>query len=105
MKELVAVIKADFKTELLADSKIQASNTRAADSNFGPQNVIDGNKNTYWATDDKVKQATIEFTFKKPKALNRTKIKSLDIKKNNSDNINKNLSFFPFTFFNKGYTK
>ncbi|WP_427874149.1 discoidin domain-containing protein [Flavobacterium sp. MMS24-S5] len=33
--------------------------------------MIDGNKNTYWATDDKVKQATIEFTFKKPTAINR----------------------------------
>lgn len=71
LKELVATIKADFKTELLKGTKVQASNTRAADSNFGPQNVIDGNKNTYWATDDKVKQATIEFTFKKPTAINR----------------------------------
>ncbi|KRD61053.1 alpha-L-fucosidase [Flavobacterium sp. Root935] len=71
LKELVATIKADFKTELLAGSKVQASNIRAVDSNFGPQNVIDGNKNTYWATDDKVKQAAIEFTFKKPTAINR----------------------------------
>jgi alpha-L-fucosidase len=71
LKELVTTIKADFKTELLKGTKVQASNTRAADSNFGPQNVIDGNKNTYWATDDKVKQATIEFTFKKPTAINR----------------------------------
>lgn len=71
LKELVATIKADFKTELLAGAKVQASNTRAVDSNFGPEKVIDGNKNTYWATDDKVKQATIEFTFKKPTAINR----------------------------------
>ncbi|MCR4032049.1 MULTISPECIES: alpha-L-fucosidase [Flavobacterium] len=71
LKELVATIKADFKTELLKGTKVQASNTRVADSNFGPQNVIDGNKDTYWATDDKVKQATIEFTFKKPTAINR----------------------------------
>lgn len=71
LKELVATIKADFKTELLKESAVQASNTRAVDINFGPQNVIDGNKNTYWATDDKVKQATIEFTFKKPTAINR----------------------------------
>ncbi len=71
LKELVATIKADFKKELLAGTKIQASNTRGVDSNFGPQNVVDGNKNTYWATDDKVKQATIEFTFNKPTAINR----------------------------------
>lgn len=71
LKELVATIKADFKTELLKGTKVQASNTRAGDANFGPQHVIDGNKNTYWATDDKVKQATIEFSFKKPTAINR----------------------------------
>ncbi|WET02351.1 alpha-L-fucosidase [Flavobacterium sp. YJ01] len=71
LKELVATIKADFKKELLKETKVQASNIRANDSNFGPQNVIDGNKNTYWSTDDKVKQASIEFTFKKPTAINR----------------------------------
>lgn len=71
LKELVATIKADFKKELLAGTQVQASNIRANDSNFGPKNVIDGNKNTYWATDDKVKQATVEFTFKKPTAINR----------------------------------
>jgi len=71
LKELVATIKADFKKELLKGTTVQASNTRAADANFGPQNVIDGNKKTYWATDDKVKQASIQFTFKKPTAINR----------------------------------
>ncbi|MBW1655526.1 alpha-L-fucosidase [Flavobacterium quisquiliarum] len=71
LKELVATIKADFSKELLAGTQAQASNIRANDPNFGPQNVIDGNKNTYWATDDKVKQATVEFTFKKPTAINR----------------------------------
>ncbi|MFD2941752.1 alpha-L-fucosidase [Flavobacterium notoginsengisoli] len=71
LKELVATIKADFKKELLAEAQVQASNIRANDTNFGPQNVIDGNKNTYWATDDKVKQATVEFTFKKTTAINR----------------------------------
>jgi len=71
LKELVATIKADFKTELLAGTQVQASNIRGNDPNFDPQNVIDGNKNTYWATDDKVKQATVEFTFKKPTTINR----------------------------------
>lgn len=74
LKELVATIKADFKTELLAGTQVQASNIRGNDPNFGPQNVIDGNKNTYWATDDKVKQATVEFTFKKPTTINRVSL-------------------------------
>ncbi|MEP6928807.1 MAG: alpha-L-fucosidase [Flavobacterium sp.] len=71
LKELVATIKADFKTELLAKSKVTASNVRGNNAEFGAKNVIDGNKNTYWATDDAVKTASIEFEFDKPTAIDR----------------------------------
>ena len=71
LKELVAVIKADFKTEVLTSSKISASNTRGNTNTYAVQNVVDGNKNTYWATADDVKTADLEFTFDKPTAVNR----------------------------------
>lgn len=71
LKELVAVIKADFKTEVLTSSKISASNTRGNINTYAVQNVVDGNKNTYWATADDVKTADLEFTFDKPTAVNR----------------------------------
>ncbi|MBF4516076.1 alpha-L-fucosidase [Flavobacterium sp. ANB] len=71
LKELVATIKEDFKTELLAGSKITSDNTRANSNEFAPENVVDGNKNTYWATNDNVKTASIVFEFDKPKAIDR----------------------------------
>lgn len=71
LKELVATIKGDFKKELLIGSKVSASNVRGKNNNFAAKNTIDGNKNTYWATDENVNTASITFTFSKPTALNR----------------------------------
>lgn len=71
LKELVATIKEDFKAELLASAKVTADNNRANSNEFAAKNVTDGNKETYWATDDHVKTASIVFAFDKPTAINR----------------------------------
>ena len=71
LKELVSTIKADFKTELLAGSKISADNVRGNSIEFAAKNVADGNKKTYWATDDTIKTASITFEFDKPTAVDR----------------------------------
>ncbi|WP_240345241.1 alpha-L-fucosidase [Flavobacterium sp. CLA17] len=71
LKELVATIQADFKTELLAKSKVTANNVRGNSAEFAAKNVIDGNKETFWATDDNVKTASIEFVFDQPTAIDR----------------------------------
>lgn len=71
LKELVAVIQSDFKTELLAHTKPKADNVRVKSPQFSAKNLIDGDKNTFWATDDEVIKASVEFQFKKPAAINR----------------------------------
>lgn len=71
LKELVSTIKADFKTELLSKTKITADNVRGSSESFAGKNTVDGNKNTYWATDDNIKTASITFEFYKPTAVNR----------------------------------
>ncbi|RZJ49903.1 MAG: alpha-L-fucosidase [Chryseobacterium sp.] len=71
LKELVATLKSDFKTEVLAGTKVNASNVRGNNAKFAAGNVSDRNKATYWATDDNVKTASIEFNFSKPTAINR----------------------------------
>ncbi|KRD05383.1 alpha-L-fucosidase [Flavobacterium sp. Root901] len=71
LKELVEVIKADFKTELLSKTKIYADNERGNSLEFTAKNVADANKNSYWATDDNVKTASITFEFDKPTDINR----------------------------------
>ena len=71
LKELVATIKADFKTEVLNGSKVSADNVRGNNRQFAAQNGIDGDKNSYWATDDTVKAASILFEFNQPTPVNR----------------------------------
>ncbi|WP_428228428.1 alpha-L-fucosidase [Flavobacterium sp.] len=71
LKELVNTIKSDFKTDLISGSKITADNIRGNNNEFAAKNTADGNKNTYWATDDAVKSASIVFEFNKPTPINR----------------------------------
>lgn len=71
LKEFAKTIKADFKTELLTDTKVSANNVRGGSDTYNAKYVIDGNKNTYWATDDDVKSASITFEFDKPTPINR----------------------------------
>ena len=71
LKEYAAVIKKDFKKEVLSKTKPSASNWRGNSPEYAAANTIDGNNETYWATDDDVKNASIVFTFKKPTAFNR----------------------------------
>ena len=71
LKEFTAVIQLDFKTELLAGTKVTADNIRANDDAFAAKKLIDGDKNSYWATDDGVKTAAVVFEFDTPTAINR----------------------------------
>ncbi|MEO8255120.1 MAG: discoidin domain-containing protein, partial [Flavobacterium sp.] len=71
LKEYSDVIKKDFKKELLFKTKASASNWRGNSVEYAAKNTTDGNDETYWATDDSVKKASIEFIFKKPTAFNR----------------------------------
>ena len=71
LKEFTAVIQSDFETELLEGTKVTADNIRGNQNKFAAKNLIDGDKNTYWATDDEVKTAAVEFEFDTPTAVNR----------------------------------
>jgi alpha-L-fucosidase len=49
-----------FGTDFAAGKTAVASNVRGNDSAFGADKALDENKDTYWATDDGVKNATLE---------------------------------------------
>ncbi|MCF7568252.1 alpha-L-fucosidase [Sabulilitoribacter arenilitoris] len=73
-KEVLAfakAIKETFATDLAKNAKIIASNVRDNNKKFGAINVTDGNKDTYWSTDDSVKTASLIIDFDKPKTMNR----------------------------------
>jgi alpha-L-fucosidase len=51
----------EFKINLATGAKISASSFRGNEKMFNATNVADGNKETYWATDDNVKSGWIEI--------------------------------------------
>jgi alpha-L-fucosidase len=69
--KLAEALKADFATDLAAGKKITASNTRGKSSKFKTTNLNDGNKDTYWATDDDSIRASLTIDLKEPVAFNR----------------------------------
>ncbi len=60
-----ALLKTEFAINLAAKAKTTADNYRGRQKQFAPLNLTDGNKETYWATDDNVTKASIEISFNK----------------------------------------
>lgn len=61
LKEFRAAIDKIFEKDLAAGKTATASNTRENDATYGPAMAVDGNKETYWATDDGVTSASLEI--------------------------------------------
>jgi alpha-L-fucosidase len=60
LRDFGAIVRGTFRENLAAKAKTRASHVRGG---FGPQNLLDGDRNTYWATNDSVKTAEVEFTL------------------------------------------
>jgi len=63
-------VSAELADNLLKKATIKASNVRDK-KRYGTQNLLDGNYDTYWATQDGVTEATLEITLKGLQKLNR----------------------------------
>ena len=59
------MLNTEFAYDLAADAKVTASSYRGKSQTYSPAMLNDGNKNTYWATDDNVEKASIEIDLKK----------------------------------------
>lgn len=69
--ETAAVIKQTFAVNLAKGARASATNVRGKSKNFWAKNVIDGKQDTYWATDDNVRQASLTLELKMPTLVNR----------------------------------
>lgn len=69
--ELAQTVKEAFAVNLAEKAKAKASNVRGNTKEFGAGKAIDGKKDTYWATDDNVKTASLTIDFGKPTTFNR----------------------------------
>ena len=55
LREFRRILDATFRDDYATSSRVSASNTRGkGDRRFSPRNVIDGNRNTYWTSDDQI---------------------------------------------------
>ncbi|MEO5891517.1 MAG: alpha-L-fucosidase [Ferruginibacter sp.] len=64
-------VKEAFAVNLAEKSTITASNVRGNSKQFDAANAIDGNKESYWATDDPVTTASLTINLGKPTICNR----------------------------------
>jgi alpha-L-fucosidase len=61
LTELKKTLEATFATDFALNKKATASNVRGKSERYAAANVLDGNKDTYWASDDGVAQASLEI--------------------------------------------
>ncbi|HEY0654572.1 MAG TPA: alpha-L-fucosidase [Chryseosolibacter sp.] len=59
----------EFKTNVAEGAKVVASNLRGDSEKFSGSNVTDGRKETYWATDDEIKSASLELSWGEPRSI------------------------------------
>lgn len=69
--KLAETVKADFADNLARGRKAEASEVRGNSRQYSASNVTDGDKNTYWATDDSTKTASLTIDLGTPTAFNR----------------------------------
>ena len=71
LMKLANQIKMDFEENLALKATMSATYVRGGSAIYAPENLIDGDKKSYWATDDDKINSSVTFTFDKPTAINR----------------------------------
>ncbi len=59
-----------FGVDLAQGAKVEANNVRGESGQFAVANVLDGNRQTYWSTDDSIAEPELILTLKEPTTLN-----------------------------------
>ena len=73
--EFRRIIDATFARDLAARAKVTASNTRGGDNRFSPANILDGDRDTYWSTDDSVTNSELVIDLGPPVPLNVVRLR------------------------------
>jgi alpha-L-fucosidase len=69
------ILDATFAADLARGAKAAAANTRGNDPQFAPGNVADGNRDTYWATDDDATASELVLDLGKPVTFNVVRVR------------------------------
>lgn len=69
LKTLGDRIQKTFENNLIKSANLKSINVRGYNSIYGAKNLVDGNKNTYWATDDDFKTPELIIDMQKPQTF------------------------------------
>ena len=75
LKEFHTLMEQTFRTDLVKPAKVTASNVRGNDKTYAAQNLTDGKRETYWATDDEVLTPEVVLEFDKPVTFNIVRLR------------------------------
>ena len=64
-----------FSVDLARTAKIKASGFRGQDRRFAPENLIDGQRDTYWTTDDTETTPEVVLSFEHPVTFNVVRLR------------------------------
>ena len=70
LREFRRALDDTFNTDLALSGRLTASNTRGQARDYSPQNLVDGARHTYWATDDHVLTPEVILEFQQPVTFN-----------------------------------
>ncbi len=74
LAEFGRVLRRTFATDLARGKPATADNVRGQSQRFGPGLLTDGDRSTYWAADDDVRQATLTVDLGQPVAFDRVRL-------------------------------
>jgi alpha-L-fucosidase len=69
LKGFRKLLKQEFAVNLAGGAKVKAGNFRGNAKEYSPSNITDGNKNTYWATDDAISTGSFEIDLGKTSTI------------------------------------
>jgi alpha-L-fucosidase len=69
------ILDETFAHDLARGAKITASNVRGHDKQFAAENVLDGNRDSYWCTDDADTNAELELDLGQPVTFNVVRLR------------------------------
>jgi alpha-L-fucosidase len=76
LREFRRILDATFATDYAKGAYVSASNVReSGDPRFSPRNVIDGQRDTYWTTDDQVKTPELIVNFRREQTFNVVRVR------------------------------
>lgn len=71
LMEFRQTVEKEFENKITKNIKLKATNTRGNSKKYDVSNLIDGNYDSYWASDNEVLTAEIEIDLGTPTAFNR----------------------------------